>query len=358
MRATPALLTALLTLVPTAALAEDDAATDAPVAVPDAEAAETDGAAEADATTARAGEPALAAPSPDVEEPIHVREGAATIGLDYGYAGGSARANASNWLILPRGWEASGELRLLTADAAMGDPSNGPMRLTDVVISRASLRRSIKGKVEVSGGVDLLPKQTSLTDELAWQGADVGARFGVGQTYAAWTGIGGGPLTNEAGWWMSASSGIQRRSVVHETLSFQLAAGGSFTPLFQDGDRGTAWLGEVVVRGQTLFKAPNGMFGLWLGADFAFPVAHGGELPGGGFDPQSRVDVSIGSVYAVVDDWDVYAELAVTDRGDAGLAATQLPILQGGSDQRVLVVGITHHFGQGDDYDPDIKLAY
>ncbi len=344
MRTPAALLAAAAALAPLTARGDD-------ASVPAAEPATADAA------------PAVPAPPPEPD--VVTPDGGVTRveGLAYdsvaGYASGSARANASNWMILPRGWEATGELRLLTSDAAMGDPMNGPMRLTDVAITRASMRRSIHGKVEVSGSVDVLPKQTSLTDELVWQQADLGARFAVGQRHAVWTGVGGGPLTADQGWWMSVSSGIQRRAIVHETLSFQMAAGGSFTPLLQDGDAGTAWLGEVVVRGQTLFKAPNGMFGQWLGADFAFPVASGGSLGGGAFDPPSRVDVAIGTVYAVVDDWDVYAELTVTDRGDAGLPATQLPILQGGSDQRALVVGITHHFGQDEDaYDPDIKLAY
>jgi hypothetical protein len=267
------------------------------------------------------------------------------------YHRGSPRSMASNWLILPSGWEASGELRFLTADAA---PDAEPMRLTDVVISRASLRGSLKGKAEIIAGVDALPKQPSFTDELVFQGADLGARFGFKQKYAAYVGVGGGPMTADQGWWATTGAGVQRRAVVHDTLSFQLAAGGSVTPLMFDDS--TAWLGEVVARGQTLFRVED-MWAMWLGADFAFPVAHGGALMTGGFDPQPRVNLTIGTVYSVVDNWDVYVEGQIVDRGDLIAPDTQLPILQGGSDQRVVIFGITRHFGR-DGGAQDMYLAY
>lgn len=282
--------------------------------------------------------------------PPHEESAAWTDIVRIGGSSGSARSAASSWLILPKGWEATGELKFLTGDA---------MKLTDVVVSRASLRRSIKGKAEVSGGVDVLPKQASDTDELIVQGADVGARVGFKKKYAAYAAGGGGPLTDELGWHVGGGAGVQRRSIVHDTLSFQLALGGSTTQLRLDDDAGARpWLAEVTAGAQTLFRGDD-MFGIWLGASFSFPVAHGGELMGAAFDPTTRVDLSIGAVYAVVDDWDVYAEVSVIDRGDVAAPETQLPILLGGSDQRVFTFGITRHFGQDDaGYDDDMYLAF
>ncbi|MCA9677131.1 MAG: hypothetical protein KC464_19045 [Myxococcales bacterium] len=362
MRRVPALLAFAFLSVPLPALADDvrappeDVVTTADDGAAGVTTVDDTADAPAPATTLTATEPT---PTLAVEPAVGHTYDAEGISLSSGQMMGSARSNSSNWLILPRGWEATGELRLLTADAMplAGGPAQ-PMRLTDVAITRAAVRRSLAGKAEITGGIDLLPKQTSYTDELVWQGADVGARFGIRQHYAEWVDLAVGPMTADQGYWASASTGVQRRARVHQTLSFQTALGGSVTPLRFDGGAEMAWLAEVVARGQALFMAQD-MFGLWLSADFGFPVAHGGELPGGAFDPTSRVDVAIGCVYSVVDDWDVYAELSVVDRGDAGAPATQLPILQGGFDQRVLSVGITRHYGQGDHgYGGDLNLAY
>jgi len=292
-------------------------------------------------------------PQPDVDVESRTWSDALAV---VGGSSGSARSAASSWLILPKGWEASGELRFLTADRP---PGGEAMKLTDVVISRASLRRSFKGKVEIAGGVDILPKQTSGTDELVFQGADLGARVGFKQKYAAYAGGGGGPLTDDLGWQVTGGAGVQRRSIVHQTLSFQLAVGGSTTQLLLDDPASSrAWLAEVTAGGQTLFRGDD-MFGIWLGASFAFPVAHGGELMGAAFDPTTRVDLGVGAVYSVVEDWDVYIAVTVSDRGDLAAPETQLPILQGGSDQRVFTFGITRHFGQDDSgYGDDMYLAF
>jgi len=302
------------------------------------------------------------APEPAVEpavEPTIEEKAPAGESLAYTDIGtvGSVRSYSSSWLIMPDGWEMSGELRFLTADAP---PGGIDMKMTDVVVTRLNARTSVKGKAEIAGGIDALPKQPSYTDEFELQGADLSARVGFKKKYAAYLAAAGGPLSADQGWWQSTGLGVQRRSIVHDTLSFQLGLGGSMTPMFFDEDAGghTAWLGEVVARGQTLFMAED-MFGIWLGADFAFPVAHSGEMVGGAeFDPQTRVDVGIGAVYSVVDDWDVYIQYSIVDRGDMTAPETQLPILLGGSDQRVLTFGLTRHFG-GEDYgDDDMYLAY
>jgi hypothetical protein len=50
-------------------------------------------------------------------------------------------------------------------------------------------------------------------------------------------------------------------------------------------------------------------------------------------------------------------ELGVIDRGDLENPATTLPVLQGGTDQRVFTFGITRHFGQDDEGDY-YEMAY
>jgi len=267
---------------------------------------------------------------------------------------GSARSMSSSWLILPAGWEASGALRFLTAAAP---PGGEAMRLTDVVVSRAAVRRSIGGKIELAAAVDALPKQPSYTDERAFQGVDLGARVGLGRQYAVAESLGFGPMTSREGWWVGTGLGLQRRKFVHETLAFDLGLGGHVTALaFKDESSARLW--EVTASGRTIFMAQEA-FGLWFAADFAFPVRHTGTLMGGAdFDPQTRVDVSVGTVYSVVDDWDVYLEASIVDRGDLGAPSTQLPILQGGSDQRVITFGLTRHYGGQSSDNGDLYAAY
>jgi hypothetical protein len=267
---------------------------------------------------------------------------------------GSARSMASGWLIMPEGWEATGELKFLTSDAP---PGGARMKLTDVVVSRAGLRKSFGGKAEVAVGIDLLPKQPSDTDENVFQAADLGLQYGIGRKSAVYVGLGGGPLTHRHAVLTTAGAGLERRAIVHDTLSFQLGLGGNLSNLAFDGGADHAVLGELVTSVRTLFQIQDA-FGLWFTGSFAFPVAHGGSLMGGAeFDPQTRVDVGVGMVYSLVDDWDVFMQLAVVDRGDLDDPATTLPILEGGTDQRVFTFGVTRHFGQKDDGDYDY-VAY
>jgi hypothetical protein len=60
-------------------------------------------------------------------------------------------------------------------------------------------------------------------------------------------------------------------------------------------------------------------------------------------DPQARVDFHLGSVLALVPDWDLFVDFAVIDRGDLSNASTRLPILDGGFDQEQILFGITRH---------------
>ena len=284
--------------------------------------------------------PSLAAAQPPPIDPGGYADAEETMAIS-----GSARSMSSQWLIMPPGTEATGELRFLTGQH---------LSLTDVVVASAGLRHGFGGKAELAGGIDLLPKQPSDTDENVFQAANLGVQYAIGKKGAAAVGVAGGPVSGRDGLWTTTSVSLQRRSIVHDTLSFQLGLGGDLTNLRFDDDS-AATLGEVTASLRTVFQIQDA-FGLWFAGSFAFPVAHGGTLMGGAdFDPQTRVDVAVGTVYSLVDDWDVYMQMAVVDRGDAENPATTLPILQGGSDQRVFSFGITRHFGDkasdGGDYD-------
>jgi hypothetical protein len=63
------------------------------------------------------------------------------------------------------------------------------------------------------------------------------------------------------------------------------------------------------------------------------------------FDPQTRLNFHVGMVYALIDNWDLYLEIAVIDRGDLIDVRTTLPILDGGFDQQQVIFGVVRRFG-------------
>ena len=68
-------------------------------------------------------------------------------------------------------------------------------------------------------------------------------------------------------------------------------------------------------------------------------------MPLGPFmDPQNRVNFHIGTVLAFLRGWDLFAQYSVLDRGDLGANETTLPILEGGFDQRQLIIGINRRY--------------
>jgi hypothetical protein len=83
---------------------------------------------------------------------------------------------------------------------------------------------------------------------------------------------------------------------------------------------------------------PEGWTAGWFGFSYSLPLAHDGAM----LDPQPRMDLSLGVVLSFVDHWDVFARYEIIDRGDTAMH-TQLPILDGGFDQRQIIFGATFH---------------
>lgn len=253
-----------------------------------------------------------------------------------GLASGDVRATTRAWLVGPPGWDAGGELRFITSDLGLVD--GRALKLTDVGIVRARLRYTASRRIELFGSIDALAKQPSYSDSSPFQGATVGLKVAVSPRWALTAGVSGGPTLGDDGQWGDGATNVVFRSHPDETLSFQVSAGAKATALrFERAPE--QWLTEATAGGNVMFHTPNGMWGTWLGANLAVPVVASRAL-----DPNTRLDVTVGSVYAVARDWDVYAEGSIFDRGDAGMAATMLPILDGGFDQRQLVVGVVRRF--------------
>jgi hypothetical protein len=262
------------------------------------------------------------------EEAIYI-----TSGSDY-------RSMAEDWLILPKGSATlGGNLRFMTAEGGLGDE---PLRFTDVVLLDASGRISLTETSELFANLTLLPKQPSSTGELLWQGTSLGWRMGFAERFAASVRATVGPTLAHSGYWTTADVGLEARKSLHETFRFQGMLGASATALFLEGSpERRLGFGEIVADGELVLRVPNGAAAMWVGTQFRFPVVKSAAPD---LDPQTRVNFRIGGVLAYIDDWDIYAEFSVNDRGELREPATRIPVLDGGFDQTMLVLGVTRRF--------------
>jgi hypothetical protein len=259
----------------------------------------------------------------------------------------SPRSKAGPSMLMAKGSLTVGaDLSFLTADAGLGD---GQTRFTDVVLFRPRARYTPGNRVELFAGTTLLPKQPSFTDELVWQGGHLGALVHLGGRLAGFAQAAGGALTDGTGWWTGFDVGVQARKSLDQIVVLQGALGGATSLLFFDRDTENAfWFAEVAAHGEILFQAPDQILAGWLGVDYRVPVAHSPDAPdplsGDYLDPQPRVNFHLGFALAFLDDWDLFTEFAILDRGDVEDPATTLPILEGGFDQQHFVVGLMRRF--------------
>lgn len=252
------------------------------------------------------------------------------------------RGVAEDDLVMPAGnGELTGQMKLVTADDGL---AGRPLKLTDLGLFGVSGRFAPVKRLELSGSVDLLPKQPSYTDEKTWQSVTLGARTPLGKHGAVGLSGGGGHLLASTGRWTRGALTLEgKKPIDRDFLSFDVQAGVDAVSLVKDGQ--TGFLTEVALATTALFHEPSGHWGAWIGLAYAVPVGHSGVEPTSGLalDPRPRLDLHIGTVLALVPAWDLFVDLAVIDRGDAGMPATQLPILDGGFDQTQLTLGVTRH---------------
>lgn len=266
---------------------------------------------------------------------------AQTMGESITIAGGSHRGISQDYLVMPSGGELSGQIRFVMAEPSLGAE---PLRFSDLGLFDLAGRWSLLSKLEVSGSVTLVPKQPSYTDEKPWQSVGVGLRSPLGHKAAiALTGA-GGHLLDHTGMWTREALMIEWRKPIERVLDFGITGGVDGVSL---GDRGqrSGLITELAVGASALFREPSGHWGGWVGVAYALPVlARGGDpTTGMDLDPQARLGFRIGSVLSIDKRWDLYAEFAVVDRGDLSNAQTRLPILDGGFDQRQVIMGVTRH---------------
>lgn len=237
------------------------------------------------------------------------------------------------------GYEVGASLDFLTRDRAAGESA---YKFTDVVLFRVHGLLAIGRRLEVFGGVDLLPKQPSFTDELVWQGAMLGTRVALGNNLSAYARGQGGPMLGQTGWWGIGEVAVRsQRHLAERVLFWESTLGGTYTQLFPDDDARTKlWQTELLAQTGVAIRDRRGFFATWLTFGFHFPLAVGREL-----DPQTRVSVAFGGLVGVTKALDFFAEVQILDRGDLQDPATTLPILAGGFDQQRIVFGFNRRFG-------------
>lgn len=275
----------------------------------------------------------------DPGQPVPVTMGAETAVAAYG----SSRGVAEDYLVLPSGGELTGQLRFVTAEPVLGAE---PIRFTDLALFGLAGRWSLFGKLEVSAQADFLPKQPTYTDEKPWQSVGFGLRSPLGKHVAIAVSGGGGHLIAHTGAWTRESLAIEwKKPIDPQFLAFDIQGGIDGVGLTAPNVSQGAFLTELALQTSALFREPSGHWGAWVGVAYAVPVQHSGADPttGVAIDPHARLDFHIGTVLSLVKAWDLFVDFAVINRGDPSRPATELPILDGGFDQRQVVFGVTRH---------------
>lgn len=254
----------------------------------------------------------------------------------------SHRGVSQNYLVMPSGGELSAQMRFITADRMLEGDS---LKFTDLALFGLSARYSVFSRLELGGSVHLLPKQPSSTDEKPWQSVGGHLRSPLGKNVALQVSVAGGHLMSHSGKWVSEALTLEWKKSIHEIMDFDIQGGVSGLGLDAPSSQSRAFITEVGINTTALFHDPRGHLGAWVGIGYAVPVQSSGKDPTTHLwiDPQPRLDFHAGTVLSLVKKWDLYVDFAIIDRGDAGIAGTQLPILDGGFDQKQVVFGITRH---------------
>ncbi|HVK88802.1 MAG TPA: hypothetical protein VM513_32000 [Kofleriaceae bacterium] len=250
---------------------------------------------------------------------------------------------------LKLGYEMGASLDFLTRDRAAGAAE---YKFTDVVFFRVHGLLAVGTKTELFGGVDLLPKQPSFTDELVWQGALVGVRRSLSDKYGLYLRGRGGPELDRQGYWAMGEAAAQAKiHLAERALYWDSTLGVTYTQLFPDQGRDLTWQTELLAETGIAIRDRRGFFAMWFNFTFHFPLAAmpppGDPDPETGLvlDPQTRVGVALGALVGVTKSLDFFLETSILDRGDLQDPTTTLPILSGGFDQTRFLFGFNKRFG-------------
>ncbi|MDQ3335933.1 MAG: hypothetical protein M4D80_12255 [Myxococcota bacterium] len=255
---------------------------------------------------------------------------------------GSHRGVAQDYLVAPAGGELTSSMKFLMTEPSLGGEA---MKFSDLALFNVGGRWSFFSKLELSLEASFLAKQPSFTDEKPWQSVGGAIRTPIGKRAALQISAAGGHLIGHEGMWTKEALLLQwRQEIAEDIMQFDITAGVDGVSLSAPR-ASSAFITEVAFMTSALFREPSGHWGGWVGLGYAVPVAFRGQDPTTGMsvDPQPRLDFRIGTVLSLVKNWDLFAELAIVDRGDMEDPATRLPIMDGGFDQKQVMLGVTRH---------------
>ena len=271
--------------------------------------------------------------------------------IDVERTGGYGRGVAEDYQVLGSGQEFSTQLRFITADRSLGDR---PLKFSDLALFDIGVNISLGRKLALNAAIVTLPKQPSYADARIFQGASLGLRGQVRPRYALGLNTSVGPLLGVAGVWTSSTLLVQHKRRLSEFTAFDLSGGLDNTLLSPSRGKGGLVL-EISGHASVLVNVPNGIWGGWVGVGYAVPVFSRGNTVDGlatsidptatpasiKLDPKPRLDFTIGSGVRIGDKWDAFVNFSVVDRGDVGRAETMMPLIDGGFDQRQIVLGLS-----------------
>jgi hypothetical protein len=304
-------------------------------------------------------------------------EAAATRSMSTG--GSSVRSQAQGWIVPPeKTLVVGGGLSVLTSTEEL-EPLVGVPELTqtDVVMLGLSTRYAWGKRVELFGSGTLLPKKPATVEAKFWQSASLGAVISLSKRdteardfrermrerelappkFALWTQVDGGTLLDDLGYWNSAVVGGQFQQAIDRYVRLKARLGVNGTALWLD-DFGLdpPRFTEILVGGELVFgESDVGAF--WIASDFYFPFysSSGGTNDDLGteyvLDPTTRANVHVVGALTFIEDWDIYLQISVLDRGELEQIETTLPILPEGFDQTTITLGLNHRWTFEDEDD-------
>jgi hypothetical protein len=244
-------------------------------------------------------------------------------------------------LVLPSGTlELGADMALLTSDRELGGESLG---LTDLGLLRPRARKSWNGWLETFVATQLLVKQPNRADEPIWQGATAGALFAFEEHFGFELAGSGGPMLGDAGFWIGAEPRLLAKAIMEYDVRFQVGVGYAFSVFDYAADAMPDFaLHEAVLHAEAQLGSNRGSF--WVRMDYRLPFA---SAVADTFEPTPQINLQLGGVLSAGRNtaWNVFAYVAVIDRGELSDPATTLPILDGGFDQQQWVIGVQHRFG-------------
>ncbi|MGM0555242.1 MAG: hypothetical protein ACQEVA_02590 [Myxococcota bacterium] len=299
----------------------------------------------------------------------------AAVGRVQTAGGGSARSQAESWIVPPEETlVVGGGLTVLTSTEEL-EPLVGVPELTqtDIVMLGLTTRYAWGQRVELYGAGAFLPKKPSVVDAKFWQTATLGALISLSKResdeethdpysnyspfpkFALWIQADGGTLLDDLGYWNSAVVGARYQQAIDEFVRLKASAGVNGTALWlEDFGLDVPRFAEAMVGGEIVFgDARSGA--VWLGTEFYFPFysSAGGTNDDLGteyvLDPTTRANIHIGGALTFIENWDIYMEISLLDRGELDRIETTLPKLSEGFDQTTVTLGLNHRWTFEDD---------